>query len=842
MAEHNTRFDCDALQKLLTRKHTTTVTHWRGREAVSQPYRFEITLAVPHDELDPQHPELPIELLLDQAATLRTRKPDGQDMCWHGVITEAAQAGSGEVHDYYTFVLEPRLARLRYWQWSDVYVGKTLSEIIKQIINEAGLAKEYSPNNAYDYWIKAIVPPKTKKEFVCQFEESCLDFLMRLLEHYGVYFWFEQDQDQEAIVFADNVDQQPQNIIEAVYYPKGEIDPDAREIALVRMDRQIRAHPKSVTLHASPVYGNTTRKLVHTEDSPMPADAVGPWHSYEDHFEIVDATNAAPQDTVTAKKLATWRAQEQLCDSLHMNGEARTPGLAPGHFLASHLYRRGARASDYYVVQIEHEGYNPRRHASRSDEPPYRGRFVAVPRWQDPAEKKTPLQYRPPRVTPVPRIARMVNGFVDIGDEKKPMRYAQMDELGRYKVRFCFPRKLYTGTNNSAWLRMATPYAGGASSTDLKLKPAGQHFPLREGTEVLISFINGDPDRPVIVAALPNSEAPSVVTSKNASEHLLQTPSGNVLALRDNLLRPPAANPESKSTLPFNKDVPQLDASNPSIRLYSPTANSYLTLGATKKEENNGFELKTDGRGEIVAQGSMLVEVPGHLRLAAGGGSLLNNFLSSRVQGMPPGMSLATSGGMVMEHFLGAKFEFVEAIKFSHFFGAKVDLSEALSFTSNIAAGFKFEATKIKVLGNSKEVAYKDHTMLFGKATYEGTSWDLSCVNRSELLTTSKTKALGSISVDSDSKVSLQGGTSNMELTLGRATLSGDQTSVKATTDTKVTGNVSATLSSGRSKVEASAIDGVWIDSPVEIDITSRVDISIDAPQVYIKGKRVNIA
>lgn len=825
MAEHNTRFECDTLQNQLKSKNAPAVTYWNGREAVSQPYRFEVTLAIPHDELDPQHPEVPLELLLDQAATLYTKKPDGREMCWHGVITEAAQAGIGEEHDFYRFVLEPRLARLRCWHWSDVYLNKSLSDLIHTLLAYAGVGPNDPTSSPYStstspkgYQIKGKVPGLAKKEFVCQFEETCLDFLMRQLEHYGVYFWFEQGAHQEAIVFADSVDQQPQNVIEAVYYPKGEIDPDAREIALMRLDRQIRTHPKSVTLHASPVYGNTTQNLVYTENSPMPTDSFGLWHSYEDQFEKVDAS-----DAISAKKLATWRAQEQLCDSLRVNGEARTPGLAPGRFLVSHLYQRTAQASDYYVVQIEHEGYNPRQNAPESDEPPYRGRFVALPRWQDPTQKKTPIQYRPPRVTPVPRIARMVNGFVDIVDQAKPMRYAQTDDKGRYKVRFCFPRERYKGTNNSAWLRMATPYAAGASNKDLSLKAAGMHFPLREGTEVLISFINGDPDLPVIVAALPNIEAPSVVTSKNASEHLVQTPAGNVLALRDNT--PETANDAS--------------GSDPSIYLYSPTANSKLTLG---KAEKNGFELKTDGNGNIIANGSMLIEVPGHMRMSAGTGAL-NSFFSSKAQGLPPGMSIGTTGGFTMDHFFGAKFDITEGLKFSSFLGAKVDLSASLAFSMTAAAGIKINREAHKELFKKKDTAVLDQTSVFGTVKYTVGTWNFDCGDRTEKLGTSSTTAATSYMVNAGTDVKLSaGGTSTLWLTPAEATMtSSGKVSVDSLTTAQIAGDVSASLSSGGAEFSAKAVGVAAITGPSMVRVNSNSTVNVRAMQIVLKGTIIEL-
>src|SRR3546814_20647428 len=89
------------------------------------------------------------------------------------------------------------------------------------------------------------------------------------------------------------------------------------------------------------------------------------------------------------------------------------------------------------------------------------------------------------------------------------MRYAQPNKQGCYQIRLPFARSNHGAYKNSAWLRMSTPYAAGAQLDGMEQdkKPAGMHFPLSEGTEVLIAFLNGDPDLPVTVGSLPNAEA-----------------------------------------------------------------------------------------------------------------------------------------------------------------------------------------------------------------------------------------------------------------------------------------------------------------------------------------------
>src|SRR5690606_32530261 len=150
-------------------------------------------------------------------------------------------------------VLEPRLVRLGLRTWSDIYLDQQLDDLIVTLLGQAQLTdKYYSDDAPYDYRI--VVPDQTlafmRREFVCQFEESCLDFLKRKLEFYGVYFWFEQGEDRESIVFGNDASQQPAQVDNAIYYPKGALDPDTRQIVLTRMDRHVTLRPATVTLHA----------------------------------------------------------------------------------------------------------------------------------------------------------------------------------------------------------------------------------------------------------------------------------------------------------------------------------------------------------------------------------------------------------------------------------------------------------------------------------------------------------------------------------------------------------------------------------------------------------------
>src|SRR3546814_4599928 len=87
---------------------------------------------------------------------------------------------------------------------------------------------------------------------------------MRKLEFYGVYFWFEQGEDREAIVFGNDAGQQPGQADSAIYYPKGALDPDTRQVVVTRMDRSVTMRPATVSLRDLHDQDNT-RLSMHSD-------------------------------------------------------------------------------------------------------------------------------------------------------------------------------------------------------------------------------------------------------------------------------------------------------------------------------------------------------------------------------------------------------------------------------------------------------------------------------------------------------------------------------------------------------------------------------------------------
>jgi type VI secretion system secreted protein VgrG len=175
-----------------------------------------------------------------------------------------------------------------------------------------------------------------------------------------------------------------------------------------------------------------------------------------------------------------------------------------------------ADALDLLIVEVEHEGRWPLFDDAPEDaELHYTNSFKAI------SAEKT---YRPPRRTPRPRIHGVVTGIVQPLPGADVGAVARLDEHGRYVVQIHFDTAPPGGQKASHAVRMAQPYAG---------PNHGMHFPLRPGAEVLLGFVDGDPDRPIILGAVPNAIAPSPVAAANANTHRISTAAGVVIEISD---------------------------------------------------------------------------------------------------------------------------------------------------------------------------------------------------------------------------------------------------------------------------------------------------------------------
>ncbi|MBF0529970.1 MAG: type VI secretion system tip protein VgrG, partial [Deltaproteobacteria bacterium] len=240
------------------------------------------------------------------------------------------------------------------------------------------------------------------------------------------------------------------------------------------------------------------------------AEGGGRIYAYGQHF----------QTPAEGLFLARIQAQEISCRHKTFHGESTAPYLRPGFIFKMQKHFRESFNGEYLTTGIKHDGAQALAFVSgvshdlvpEEKESFYRNSFTAIPRQ---------VQYRPPREHPMPRFYGTLNAHIDAAGSGQ---YAEVDEQGRYKVILPFDLSGRKTGKASSWLRMSQPYVGAGH---------GMHFPLHKGAEVLLSFIEGNPDRPIITGAVPNPAQAGVMHSLNQTRGGFQTGSGNMLLVED---------------------------------------------------------------------------------------------------------------------------------------------------------------------------------------------------------------------------------------------------------------------------------------------------------------------
>ncbi len=497
------------------------VQQWRGEEQLSRPYRFEVRLATINPLFDD-------EALLGERAVLTLTDDKGEPHPYHGVVTEVDYVDSDSLYHYYRVVLEPRVTKLRHFRFSEIWLDKSLPELIRDVLKLADLKVEgpgISGERVDEYDFDIRLPLKdvemTQASFTCQFEESSFAFLSRLLEYFGVYYFFEQRAEGEALVLCGDRLYQPK-MPSLLTYRRQDSELEvgqglavARtfERKLVRQAAQVNlqdfsASKADLRLQCTASVAAASLALDATpeqrEQLEGAAGFVGERGMYGEHFGSLEQ----------GQWLATRRAQAIGCRHREFHGTGRACNLRAGYPMLLAGHPRPLLNATYQVVEVHHQGYQPLPGLGQDGEmaSDVSTRFIALP---------ADVQFRAPSVTPKPRVQGLLSAIID-GDEHSDMPL--LNEHGCYKVSFPFIRGEKNATRGSAWVRMATLSSG---------INHGMNFPLLKGTEVLVSFLSGDPDRPVIVGSVPNSSNPNRVTASNATQSGLSTPGGHLLAMED---------------------------------------------------------------------------------------------------------------------------------------------------------------------------------------------------------------------------------------------------------------------------------------------------------------------
>jgi len=490
-----------------------TVVGFKGNEGISQLYRYEIELKAQKNALSDED----VEGVFDETAQLIMIKESGDEFPVNGMLAEFSENQTVNNYTYYTAVLVPRLWNLSVSKTNEIYTDVDTStdltgdliptmdieEIIENVLVDANFTK------GTDFVIN-ITGNLIKRDYVCQFRESDFAFISRLMEHEGIHYYFEQTGNIDKLVIS--------NMLADTAY---EADPGGVDITF------------DAGAQGDAVYKSIQSWVCRKRQLPVEV-TVRDYNSNQPSLDLASLSEIAPSSGVTTSSVSTpdistsgirteylygenisedveaidlaiIRGEELLTHKTRYYAESGVFNLHAGFTFAmeSHPKEKFNKAS-YLTIEVNHEAQN-----LDSKDPEiigaYSNTLVII---------EDTVLFRPERKTPKPRFYGTMTAFIHAEDttgNEGAGDVVQMNAKGRYKVHLPFDRADGAKSSDdpdrkaSAWIRMATPYVG---------QDQGMYFPMGSGTEVLLTFINGDPDRPIISAALPNAEKPALSNSE----------------------------------------------------------------------------------------------------------------------------------------------------------------------------------------------------------------------------------------------------------------------------------------------------------------------------------------
>jgi len=323
-------------------------------------------------------------------------------------------------------------------------------------LNVEGPGMTGLPGSAYDFDIRLPLAddPLTLATFTCQFEETSFAFISRLLEYFGVYYFFEQGPDGEALVFCGDRRYQPQ-LPSLLTYRRQDSELDIGHVLAVArtFERKLVRQAARVTLQD---FSASNAQLKLEVNASVASASLGVHASLEQRSALANSPVFIGEQGLYGEHfgsleqgqwLADRRAQAIGCRQREFHGSGRAIGLRAGYPILLVGHPRPLFNAGYQVIEVHHDGYQPLPGLGAEGDGPGQGintRFIALP---------GDVQFRAPSITPRPYVQGMLSAVVD-GDKDtgRPL----LNEHGCYRVSFPFIRGEKNAARGSAWLRMAT--------------------------------------------------------------------------------------------------------------------------------------------------------------------------------------------------------------------------------------------------------------------------------------------------------------------------------------------------------------------------------------------------
>ncbi len=429
----------------------------RGREELGRSSEFELSALATRGDIKPSD-------LLGKSVTVKLELVKGGFRYFNGYVTRFAQGTTlGRYYEYRMTVCA--------WLWfltrtadCRIFQEKTVPEIIKEVFADHKMA-------AFEDGLTATY---RQREYCVQYRETDFAFVSRLMEEEGIYYYFEHSDGKHTLKLVDS-DSGYKKLEKAsiAYYPPGRaLHGDEEYIQAFRQDQRIQ--PGTVALHSFDCFKPKADLGVKAKNVQQ--------HEYAD-YEIFDYAGDYIQ-TDHGDHYVRLRVDEFHSEFDRAEAECNVREIAVGRLFDLTSAPRRDQEREYLIVSAEWELQNNTYETNTDEDAIYRCVMTVLQSRQ---------QFRPARTTPRPTMGGPQTAVVvgPAGDE------IYCDKHGRVKVQFHWDRYGKRDENSSCWMRVSQPWAG---------KDWGTVSIPRIGQEVVVDFLEGDPDQPLIIGRVYNGD------------------------------------------------------------------------------------------------------------------------------------------------------------------------------------------------------------------------------------------------------------------------------------------------------------------------------------------------
>jgi len=434
---------------------------FHGIEGMSGLFSFELNL------LSENH-NIKFEDIIGKNVTVSIILADGNKRFFNGIISSFSQgrggneAGGDPHFSHYTATMVPWFWLLTRTADSRIFQKLSVPDIVEKIFIEKGfLDYKLLLNDSYD-----------KRDYCVQYRETDFNFISRLLEEEGICYFFEHEEKKHTLILADASDKfKPCPKQESARYQisaGGWLEEDV--ITSLEKMQEIRPAKYSINDFNFEIPGTDMKVDVSTKQMLGPGER-----------EIYDYPGLYTKKA-QGERLTTIRMEEEETKITTITGSSDCRAFTSGYrFNLSDYYRDDMDKKNYVLTHIEHEVHEVSDYPGASiksieSASPYINHFKCIP---------YDVPYRPSRDTEKP-VVRGTQTAIVVGPAGEEI---YTDEHGRIKVQFHWDREGKKDENSSCWIRVSQVWAGAGWGAI--------HIP-RIDQEVIVDFLEGDPDRPII--------------------------------------------------------------------------------------------------------------------------------------------------------------------------------------------------------------------------------------------------------------------------------------------------------------------------------------------------------